>query len=132
MDEQHPRPHGRHAPKLFEHFDEDVHQRLRSSLPTRKPSSIASVSVSGRLTRFILDERARFDDDALAFDLNSPPSPDIAKGRYHLISKSQPEPGLDEATNRAASSIACRIPLGETLWRAAKRCRRRPPPSCSM
>ncbi|OGA05107.1 MAG: hypothetical protein A3H35_16315 [Betaproteobacteria bacterium RIFCSPLOWO2_02_FULL_62_17] len=38
------------------------------------------------LTRFILDDRARFDDAALAFDLERPPRAEIATGHYHLIS----------------------------------------------
>jgi len=41
------------------------------------------------LTRFMLADRAQFDEAALAFDLDRPPREDIPRGRYHLISKSQ-------------------------------------------
>jgi superfamily II DNA/RNA helicase len=76
---------------LFEHFDEDVHQRLRLQLDDAK----AQLDRFGRrfwsLTRFILADRARFDDEALVFDLDRPPREEIATGHYHLISKAHPK-----------------------------------------
>ena len=67
---------------LFEHFDEDVHQRLRLQLADAQ----AQLDRVGRrfwsLTHFMLDGRARFDDAALAFDLEHPPRAEILKGRY--------------------------------------------------
>jgi len=78
---------------LLEHFDEDVHQRLRVQLADAQ----AQLDRVGRrfwsLTRFMLADRARFDEPALAFDLDRPPRADIARGRYHLISKSHPRVG---------------------------------------
>jgi SNF2-related domain/Helicase conserved C-terminal domain len=75
---------------LFEHFDEDVHQRLRLRLADAR----AQLDRVGRrfwsLTRFMLADRAQFDEAALAFELDRPPREDIPRGRYHLISKSQP------------------------------------------
>ena len=42
------------------------------------------------LTRFILADRATFDDHrALTFDLHRPPKDGVKSGRYHLISKTQ-------------------------------------------
>ena len=58
---------------LFEHFDEDVHQRLRLQLAD---AQARLDHVGGRfwsLTRFMLDGRARFDEASLAFDLEHPP-----------------------------------------------------------
>lgn len=72
---------------LFEHFDEDVHQRLRLQLDDAKAQLDRFGQRFWSLTRFMLDDRARFDDAALAFDLQRPPSAGIATGRYHLISK---------------------------------------------
>ena len=105
---------------LFEHFDEDVYQRLRLRLADAK----AQLDRVGRrfwaLTRHVLEDRARFDDDALAFDLDLPPREDIPRGRYHLISKSQPHKG-DGATDDA-SRFLYRIshPLGEHVIESAK------------
>ncbi|TRZ75670.1 MAG: DEAD/DEAH box helicase [Deltaproteobacteria bacterium] len=109
---------------LFEHFDEDVHRRLRLQLDDTK----AHLDRFGRrfwsLTRFMLDGRARFDDDALAFDLERPPRTEIAAGRYHLISKSHPKsmPGGDDVGGEELSQFLYRLshPLGEHVVESAK------------
>jgi len=75
---------------LLENFDEDVHERLRIQLSDAKAQLDRFSKRFWSLTHFMLHERAQFDDAALAFDLTKPPSPDIAAGRYHLISKSTP------------------------------------------
>ena len=105
--------------KLFESFDEDVHERLRVQLADAK----AQLDRVGRrfwlLTKFVLEERARFDETALAFDLNRPPQVDIGAGRYHLISKSQPH---DDGTAEEISRFLYRLshPLGEYVMRTGK------------
>src|SRR3546814_16037799 len=71
--------------KLFEHFDEDVHQRLRLQLADAKAQLDRVGQRFWFLTRFMLHDRARFADDALAFDLTRPPQDDIDAGRYPLI-----------------------------------------------
>jgi hypothetical protein len=106
--------------KLFEHFDEDVHQRLRLQLADAK----AQLDRVGRrfwsLTRFMLAEQARFDDAALAFHLDRPPRDDIPKGFYHLISKSNPR--TDESRGQEPSLFLYRLthPLGEHVLESAK------------
>ena len=76
---------------LFEHFDEDVHERLRMRLADAR----AQLDRVGRrfwsLTRHVLADQARFDDIAFTFDLVSPPRKDIPAGRYHLISRVHPQ-----------------------------------------
>ena len=109
---------------LFEHFDEDVHQRLRLQLADTQ----AQLDRVGRrfwsLTRFMLDGRARFDDVSLAFDLEHPPRSDIFKGRYHLISKSHPKSGTGAAADggETQSVFLYRLshPLGEHVVGGAK------------
>ena len=105
---------------LFEHFDEDVHQRLRLQLADAK----AQLDRVGRrfwlLTRFMLDDRARFDDNALAFDLERPPRNDIAAGRYHLISKSHPRADEDGGEERSRFLYRLSHPLGEHVVDGAK------------
>jgi SNF2-related domain/Helicase conserved C-terminal domain len=109
---------------LFEHFDEDVHQRLRLRFDDAK----AQLDRFGRrfwsLTRFMLDDRARFDDQSLAFDLERPPREDIAAGRYHLISKSQPNLAHagdgDGFSERSQFLYRLSHPLGKHVVEAAK------------
>lgn len=101
---------------LFEHFDEDVHQRLRLRLADTQ----AQLDRVGRrfwnVTRHILDGHAAFDEPALAFDLRTPPNEAIPPGRYHLISKTQPqiEAGADQFLYRLSH------PLGEYVVDHAK------------
>jgi superfamily II DNA or RNA helicase len=106
--------------KLLDHFDEDVHQRLRLQLAGAQ----AQLDRVGRrfwlLTRFLLADGARFDDVALAFDLLRPPREDIPEGRYHLISKSRPRD--DDSSAQQPSPFLYRLshPLGEHVVECAK------------
>jgi len=109
---------------LFENFDEDVHQRLRMQLNDTKAQLDRFSQRFWLLTRFMLEDDARFDDDALAFDLERTPSQEILTGRYHLISKSTPraiqdagDPGSEEQ-----SQFLYRLshPLGEHVVESAK------------
>lgn len=75
---------------LMEQFDEDVHGRLKMRLSDAKTNLDRIGRLFWTLTRFILADHAAFDDKALAFDLGRSPQPQFKPGRYHLISKSQP------------------------------------------
>ncbi|RAP63294.1 ATP-dependent helicase [Achromobacter sp. HZ01] len=70
--------------ELLEHFDEDVHDRLKLRLDEAE----ARLDKLGRwfwgVTRYALSERARFDEQSYAFSLSTPPT-GIATGRYQLI-----------------------------------------------
>lgn len=105
---------------LFEHFDEDVHERLRLRLADTQ----AHLDRVGRrfwsLTRHTLADRAIFDDVALTFDLVQPPRDDIAPGRYHLISKSQPRDGDTGADEPSGFLYRLSHPLGEWVLERAK------------
>ena len=109
---------------LFENFDEDVHQRLRMQLYDAKAQLDRFSQRFWSLTRFMLDDLARFDDDALAFDLHQTPSPEILTGRYHLISKSTPKATQDggDAASEEQSQFLYRLshPLGEHVLDCAK------------
>lgn len=106
--------------KLFERFDEDVHQRLRIRLADAKAQLDRVGQRFWSLTRFVLADRARFDDEALAFDLKIPPSPEISPGRYHLISKSMPEPGHDRSEEPSRFLYRLSHPLGEKVVQGGK------------
>lgn len=105
---------------LFEHFDQDVHQRLRLRLADAKAQLDRVGQRLWSLTRHVLEDRARFDDDALSFDLARPPREDILRGRYHLISKAQPH--ADGSTAESPSRFLYRLshPLGEHVVQTAK------------
>lgn len=104
---------------LFENFDEDVHARLRLRLEDTK----AQLDRVGRqfwdVTRFILQDSAAFDDAELAFDLAQPPAPGIARGRYHLISRSADQPAA-AANDHGYFLYRLSHPLGEHVLDAAK------------
>jgi superfamily II DNA/RNA helicase len=73
--------------KLLEHFDEDVHARLRVNLEGARQQLDRVGMMFWRLTRFVLDGRAKFDEATLTFDLERPPHEGILPGHYRLISK---------------------------------------------
>ena len=73
--------------QLLEHFDEDVHQRLRFQLDETRTTLDRVSKEFWTLTRYILVDHANFNDQALRFTLNVAPRPDIHCGEYHLISK---------------------------------------------
>ncbi|MBW1794862.1 MAG: DEAD/DEAH box helicase [Deltaproteobacteria bacterium] len=75
---------------LLEHFDEDVHARLRVNLSGAREQLDRIGSMFWTLTRFILDGKARFDDQELSFHLNDAPVSGVKTGTYHLISKERP------------------------------------------
>jgi len=105
---------------LFEHFDEDVHQRLRLRLADAR----AQLDRVGRrfwsLTRFMLADRAQFDEAALAFDLDRPPREGIPCGRYHLISKLQPLEADGGAGEPSRFLYRLSHPLGEHVIEQGK------------
>lgn len=72
---------------LLEHFDEDVHARLKLRLDDAK----ANLDRIGRqfwtLTKVVLDSHAKFCDEQLTFDLRQSPISTCRPGTYHLISK---------------------------------------------
>jgi len=100
---------------LMEQFDEDVHGRLKMRLSDARTNMDRIGRLYWSLTRFILADNAAFDDTALTFDLERPPTSDFKPGRYHLISKSQPNvPG--EFLYRLSH------PLGEWVIATGKTC----------
>jgi ERCC4-related helicase len=75
---------------LLEQFDEDVHGRLKMRLSNARTNMDRIGRLYWTLTRFMLANHAVFDDQTLTFDLRRPPGAEFKPGRYHLISKSQP------------------------------------------
>jgi len=100
---------------LMEHFDEDVHARLKMRLDDTKANLDRIGRMFWTLTRFILWDHATFDDEKLTFDLATSPHDGHRLGKYHLISKTQPNvPG--EFLYRLSH------PLGEWVLDTGKTC----------
>ena len=106
--------------QLFEHLDEDVHQRLRLQLADAQAQLDRVGKRFWSLTHFMLADQADFDEPALAFDLREPPRDDIATGRYHLISKSRPQAEDGGTGESAAFLYRLSHPLGEHVVDSAK------------
>lgn len=100
---------------LLEHFDEEVHERLRVNLAGTKQQLDRIGRMFWMLTKYILDGRAEFDDESLNFYLTKPPYDKIRRGHYKLISKDQQNvPG--EFLYRLSH------PLGEYVVESGKEC----------
>lgn len=100
---------------LLEHFDEDVHERLRVQLDDARERLDHMGRLFWTLSRFILGERAIFEETELAFELHAPPLPELPRGRYHLISKT-------EAKIAGAFLYRLSHPLGEHVLAQGKAC----------
>jgi ERCC4-related helicase len=100
---------------LLEHFDEDVHARLRVQLDTAREQLDRVGRLFWTLTQFMLRDHATFDDHSLSFQLHTPPAPNFTPGTYRLISKTQPN---------IAGEFLYRLshPLGEHVIETGKRC----------
>jgi superfamily II DNA or RNA helicase len=75
---------------LLDHFDEDVHARLKVQLDDAQSQLDRFGKRFWTLTRFILRDHARFNEQALSFSLQPSPIQKARPGTYHLISKDKP------------------------------------------
>lgn len=73
--------------KLLDHFDQDVHLRLKTLEISEKANLDRIQSLFWRLTKVMLQSNAEFDDDEFSFELHAPPVSSAKMGRYQLISK---------------------------------------------
>ena len=105
---------------LLEHFDEDVHQRLRLRLADARAQLDRVGQRFWLLTQYVLNGRARFDEAVLAFDLEQPPRDDIPRGRYYLISKSRREDNDESGEMPNGFLYRLSHPLGEYVLDTAK------------
>jgi hypothetical protein len=98
---------------LLEHFDEDVHERLKVNLQGAQDQLDRIGKLFWALTRQVLADDARFNDQDLSFDLLLPVGSSIRPGTYHLISKSR---------ESVPSQVLYRLghPLGEHVADLAK------------
>ena len=74
---------------LLEHFDEDVHDRLKVNLAGTRERLDRIGRLFWAVTKHTLHRHADFDDQSFSFILLDSPIAHVAKGRYCLISKTQ-------------------------------------------
>jgi len=72
---------------LLEHFDEDIHDLLKIQLDAAQQRLDKVGRLFWDLTRHVLRDKARFDDDKHDFMLVQPPKSDLKPGHYQLIRK---------------------------------------------
>jgi len=70
--------------KLLEHFDEEAHERLKLRLSETEQYLDRLSWMFWSLTKNVLNDCARFDDNSLSFDLYQPPIEGLSVGRYYL------------------------------------------------
>lgn len=73
--------------QLLEHFDEDVHERLKMNLSGARDQLDRIGRMFWALTGFELHQHASFDDEDLSFDLKDSPITAARPGHYLMISK---------------------------------------------
>lgn len=73
--------------KLLDHFDEDVHQRLKMELAEAHLRLDKLARQFWLLTHYVIADHADWHDDELTFFLKHSPVPQAPRGQYHLISK---------------------------------------------
>jgi hypothetical protein len=73
--------------QLLEHFDEDVHERLKMNLSGARDQLDRIGRMFWALTGFELTKHASFDDEDLSFDLRDSPISSARPGHYLMISK---------------------------------------------
>jgi chemotaxis protein histidine kinase CheA len=103
--------------QLFEHFDADVHERLKIRGQDAQHALDRVGERFWRLTRWGLEGRATFDDSKLSLDLPVAPAADIPAGHYRLISAARSE---EDYSATEAHLLRLSSPLGEWLLDAAK------------
>jgi hypothetical protein len=99
---------------LVEHFDEDVHARLKLDLQHAQQRLDTIGRLFWGVTQHALQQDATFDEQALTFHLLRSPQANVPAGHYQLIRKDQ-EPPRGYRTYRLGH------PLGEHVIEQAKR-----------
>lgn len=109
--------------QLIENFDSDVHDRLRIQLQDTNASLDKFSRRFWDLSQYVLSDMAWFDAQRLSFDLKQSPAADIPVGRYHLISRNQPEdPNSLGVNDSTLDGYTYRLshPLGEWVIQSAQ------------
>ena len=106
--------------KLLEHFDEDVHQRLKIELADTQSHLDAVGRRFWALTRHILNDRAEWKEDDHSFILADPPAESLSIGHYYLISKNRRVSEKPRTDEHGRFLYRLSHPLGEWVTDSGK------------
>lgn len=110
---------------LLDHFDEDVHQRLKMDLAEAHLRLDKLARQFWLLSKYVIAEQADWHDDTLTFRLKASPTPAAPRGNYHLITKNHS--GASSSTEGYLYRLS--HPLGEYVIEEGKA---RPTPPASL
>ncbi len=109
---------------LMEHFDEDVHERLKVNMSGAVEKLDRIAYLFWNITKHALIDHAEFNDTDLTFSLNNSPISEAITGNYRLVSKDRTNiigeylyrlsHPLGEHVIAEASSYAC--PMAEVIF----------------
>jgi superfamily II DNA or RNA helicase len=103
--------------QLFEHFDADVHERLKIRGGEAQHALDRVGERFWKLTHWALNDAAQFDDARLSLELPIPPESGIEAGRYRLISAVRTP---DEFDLTEAHLLRLSSPLGQWMLNKAR------------
>lgn len=103
--------------QLLDHFDADVHDRLKLRGDDARMALDRIGTRFWRLTNWGLNDKATFDDRRFGLHLPEPPAPEIPTGDYRLISAVRDD---DELATTEAHLLRLSSPLGQWLIDQAK------------
>lgn len=103
--------------QLFEHFDADVHDRLKLQSQNARAALDRVGERFWKLAHWGLDDQAEFNESNLEFILPESPQPEIPSGRYRLISAARTD---EEYDSTEAYLLRLSSPLGQWLTSKAK------------
>lgn len=101
---------------LLDHFDADVHDRLKVPLSEAEARMSRVERLFWVLTEWALERRARFDAKRSAFDLHDPPS-GLDPGHYELVRRdgnTVPEPFVYRLTHALGEHVLARGAAAKT------------------
>jgi hypothetical protein len=105
---------------LLEHFDEDVHARLKMELADTQNRLDAFGQRFWNLSKHVLGDHAKWHDKAHSFDLVKPPLSGVDKGRYFLISKAKKHSEQEPEADHGHFLYRISHPLGEWTTETGK------------
>lgn len=105
---------------LIEHFDEDVHARLKMELADTKNRLDAFGRRFWNLSQHVIGSRADWLEGDHSFALKQSPSADIAKGHYYLITKEKKSSEQSPTDQHGHFLYRISHPLGEWATETGK------------
>jgi superfamily II DNA/RNA helicase len=105
---------------LIEHFDEDVHARLKMELADTKNRLDAFGRRFWSLSRHVIASRADWREADHSFALKQSPADDIAQGHYYLISKEKKSSEQSPTDQHGHFLYRISHPLGEWATETGK------------